>query len=101
MTKTLVNHGQCLTDETLTDYLEGGLEPAVKAATEAHLIICDHCRTKLAFFMRLLKDVQPEEEVAIREAQDQWARAHRDRQVPARRGKRRGWKMASGSVAAA
>ena len=88
MTKIPVHHGQCLTDETLTDYLEGVLEPAVKVASESHLVVCDHCRTKLAFFMRLLRDVQPEEAVAIREAQQQWAGAHKDRQLPGRRGGR-------------
>jgi hypothetical protein len=34
-------HGQCLTDETLTDYLEGALDPAIKAASEVHLIACN------------------------------------------------------------
>ena len=28
-----MDHGQCLTEETLTDYLEGGLDPVIKAAS--------------------------------------------------------------------
>lgn len=50
-------HGQCLAEETLTEYLEGGLDPALKAASEVHLVSCGECRDQLAFFMRVL---QPE-----------------------------------------
>ena len=49
-------HGECLTDETLTDYLGLTLDPAMKAASEVHLIACDECRVRLAFFMRVLRD---------------------------------------------
>ena len=98
-----MNHGECLTDETLTDYLEGGLDPAIKAASEAHLVACDDCRVKLAFFMRLLKDdVQPQEAITIRAIQEEWTRGQNDHRLPGKRGgRRRGWKIASGSVAAA
>jgi tetratricopeptide (TPR) repeat protein len=103
MTGNAVNHGQCLTDETLTDYLEGGLDPAVKAASEVHLLACDTCRVKLAFFMRLLKEeVAPRETTTIRLIQEEWTRAQNDRRLPNRRtGDRRRWKIASGGVAAA
>ncbi|HEY2379949.1 MAG TPA: hypothetical protein VGK48_02090 [Terriglobia bacterium] len=57
-------HGQCIAEETLTEYLEGVLDPALKAASEGHLISCDDCRDRLGFFMRLL-----DEEVAAEETQ--------------------------------
>jgi tetratricopeptide (TPR) repeat protein len=102
MTEDSMNHGHCLTDDTLTDYLEGVLDPALKAASEAHLVGCDDCRVKLAFFMRLLKDdMQPEETAAVRNIQDEWTRARHDRRLPGRRLKNRSWKIASGGVAAA
>jgi len=43
------SHGECLTEETLTEYLEGGLDPAIKLASEVHLIACDGCRGRLGF----------------------------------------------------
>src|SRR6185436_13947250 len=103
MTEDSMNHGHCLTDDTLTDYLEGVLDPALKAASEAHLVGCDDCRVKLAFFMRLLKDdMQPEETVAVRAVQEEWTRARNDRRLPGRRlAGTRSWKIASGGVAAA
>ena len=56
------DHGRCLTEETLTEYLEGGLDPPVKAASEVHLIACDNCRSRLGFYMRLLaQEVSAEE----------------------------------------
>ena len=97
-----MNHGQCLTDEMLTDYLEGGLDPAVRAATEAHLIACDKCRTKLAFFMRLLKqEIEPAEELALSSIQQTWAKGQRDRRHLAPRSRNRRWTIASGGIAAA
>jgi tetratricopeptide (TPR) repeat protein len=103
MTEDSMNHGHCLTDDTLTDYLEGVLDPALRAASEAHLVGCDDCRVKLAFFMRLLKDdMQPEETAAVRAIQDEWTRARHDRRLPGRRlAGTRSWKIASGGVAAA
>jgi len=103
MTEGSTNHGQCLTDDSLTDYLEGVLDPALKAANEAHLVGCDDCRVKLAFFMRLLKDdMQPEEVIAIRSIQEEWTRSRNDRRLPARRrGGSGSWKKASGGLAAA
>src|SRR5262245_46513842 len=68
-----INHGQCLTDETLTDYLEGVLDPAVKTVSEIHLVSCDDCRVKLAFFMKLMKEeVLPDEAVALSVIQEEW-----------------------------
>jgi tetratricopeptide (TPR) repeat protein len=92
----------CLTDETLTDYLEGRLDPAIKMASEAHLVSCDHCRTRLAFFMQLLNsEVKVHEEVAIRAIQERWVQTDKDQRLPGRRGRRRNWRIASGAVAAA
>jgi tetratricopeptide (TPR) repeat protein len=77
------DHGLCLAEETLTEYLEGVLDPPLKAASEVHLISCDDCRDRLGFFMRLL-DV----EVAVEETQKlevvtaEWDRRKRDRQLP-------------------
>ncbi len=103
MTKNAVNHGKCLTDEILTDYLEGNLDPAFKAASEVHLVGCDDCRVRLAFFMRLLKeDIAPEEAVAVKAIQEKWTKGQNDRRLPNRRGgDRRTWRYASGGVAAA
>jgi tetratricopeptide (TPR) repeat protein len=102
MTIDPMNHGECLTEETLTDYLEGALDPAVKAGSEAHLVACDSCRIRLAYFMRLLnQDVEPEESAALAIIQEEWTKRHRDRRLPNQRGDWRRWKIASGGVAAA
>jgi tetratricopeptide (TPR) repeat protein len=67
------DHGQCLADETLTEYLEGSLDPALKAASEVHLIGCEECRNQLAFFMRVLReDVTSEEAAALETITAQW-----------------------------
>ena len=49
------DHGTCLTDETLTDYLEGALDLPLKAASEVHLVSCEDCRNQLALLMLLLE----------------------------------------------
>ena len=96
------DRGQCLTEETLTDYLDGGLEPAMKAASEAHLIGCDRCRKQLAFFMRLLKgEIASDEARVLEEIQAEWARAKSDGPPLRRRSVDRRWFLASGGVAAA
>ena len=59
-------NGECLSDEILTDYLEGTLSPVAKNACEAHLIVCDPCRESLALFMKVLReDLTSKEEVAV------------------------------------
>jgi tetratricopeptide (TPR) repeat protein len=68
-----MDHGQCITDETLTEYLEGGLDPAIKAASEVHLIACDDCRGRLVFFMRILdEDTTGEESGKLKVIADHW-----------------------------
>ena len=72
--KSRANHGECLSDEYLTDYLEGVLDPVVRTAFESHLVACDECRGKLALFMRILReDVRPEEGVALQQLSELWA----------------------------
>jgi tetratricopeptide (TPR) repeat protein len=79
------DHGQCLTDETVTEYLEGGLDPVMKAASEAHLVACSKCRSNLAFFMRVLNsEVAPEEANTLQAITAKWTGKKRDRQLPQR-----------------
>ena len=67
------DHGQCLTEETLTEYLEGNLDPVVKVASEVHLVSCSECRERLAFFMRVLQpEVTEEESDSIKVITAQW-----------------------------
>jgi len=80
------DHGQCLADETLTEYLEGTLDPAVKAASEVHLIGCDECRNQLAFFMRVLRpEVTSEETAALEAIAAQWHDRKGGKTLPQRR----------------
>ena len=68
-----MNNQQCLKEDSLTGYLEGQLDPAIRAATEQHLVGCDDCRSHLAFYMRILDDdVLKEEDLAVEEAISQW-----------------------------
>src|SRR5881409_1682363 len=68
---TAMKHGQCMTDETLTGYLEDVLEPVVKAACEVHLIACDRCRGHLAMYMRVLRtETTPDEDGALKAISD-------------------------------
>ena len=85
------DHGQCLTDEMLTEYLEGSLDPAIKAASEVHLVGCDDCRNQLAFFMRVLQvDVTPEEAEPLAAITAKWEKKKANKRVPlGRRGFRR------------
>ena len=92
-------HGQCLTDETLTEYLEGTLDPAMKAASEVHLLACDACRSKLSFLMRVLnEEVNGEEAAAVEAITDRWNRARRE--VPRRTGTLPKWLFGLVAVAA-
>jgi tetratricopeptide (TPR) repeat protein len=80
------DHGECLTDETLTEYLEGGLDPAVKAASEVHLVACEECRNQLAFFMHVLQpEVTPEEANALEVIVAEWDKKKANKRVPERR----------------
>ena len=81
-----MDHGQCITEETLTEYLEGRLDPAVKTASEVHLIECDRCRKELAFFIRLLVPAVSSEESSTLEAiQLEWDDRGRSPKFPDRR----------------
>ena len=95
------DHGQCLTEETVTEYLEGSLDPAVKAASEVHLVACDHCRDELAFLMRLLQPEQTTEETATvaRIAAD-WERKKRINKGPGRKHSFSGRFIALAAIAA-
>jgi tetratricopeptide (TPR) repeat protein len=94
--------GECVTEETLTDYLDGALDPIVKAASEVHLIACDQCRSRLVFFMRLLKEeLDPQERVALVAIQDNWKKGQVQHYVPARRtGLHHRWMLALGGIVA-
>ena len=71
------DHGQCLAEETLSEYLEGSLDPAIKAASEFHLIACDECRVRLGFFMNILREeVSPEEASEVQVVHQQWHKAN-------------------------
>jgi tetratricopeptide (TPR) repeat protein len=62
-----------LTEETLTEYLEGELDPAIKAASEVHLAACDECRLRLGFYMRLLdEEVTADEATTIQQVTAEW-----------------------------
>jgi cytochrome c-type biogenesis protein CcmH/NrfG len=80
------DHGECLTEETLTEYLEGGLDPAIKAVTEVHLVACEHCREQLAFFMRVLQpEVTAEEAAALQTISAEWDRRKASERLPQRK----------------
>jgi len=96
-----MDHGQCLTEETLTDYLEGGLDPVIKAASEVHLVVCDECRDRLGFYMRLMDDnVSGEEAVALQTFADQWDEKKPSSRVARRTGTLRGWIFSFAPIAA-
>ena len=68
-----MDHGQCLTEETLTEYLEGALDPVVTAACEVHLVACDRCREELALYMRVMhRGVTTDENVRIDHISARW-----------------------------
>jgi len=83
--KRAANHGQCLSDESLTDYLEGTLDPVVRTAFESHMVACDECRANLALFMKVLRDdVRPKEEATLLQLDELWS-ARNLHPVPASR----------------
>jgi tetratricopeptide (TPR) repeat protein len=80
------DHGQCLTDETLTEYLDGSLDVAIKAASEVHLVSCEQCRNQLAFFMRVLQpDLTATEMEALRAIESAWREKTGSQRMPERR----------------
>ncbi len=96
-----MNHGQCVTEETLTEYLEGRLDPAVKTASEVHLIECDRCRQELAFFIRLLiPAVSPEESSTLQAIQLEWDDRRPSPKFPARTRNYSSWIVGIASIAA-
>ncbi len=94
------SHGECLTEETLTEYLEGGLDPAIKLASEVHLIACDECRIRLGFFMKLLnEEVGAQEAAAVETIAQQWNTSKY--KMPRRTGTFPGWLFRCVTIAAA
>jgi tetratricopeptide (TPR) repeat protein len=95
-----LDHGDCLSQEELTDYLEGGLDPAIKTVTEAHLLTCDRCRESLALFMRLLKnEMTPEEAAVVQSAAESWSATKVGSRMTKRQtGARMGWLLALAGV---
>lgn len=92
-------HGQCLTEDTLTEYLDGSLDLAIKATSEVHLISCDDCRSKLGFFMRMLnEEVSGEETTAVQAVTDRWTKTKRG--IPKRTGTLPGWLLGFVAIAA-
>ncbi len=101
MSGNTMDHGRCLTEDTLAEYLEGGLDPVIKAASEVHLVACDECRHRLGFFMRLLdEDVTSQEAVDIQAITQQWAQSRPERVMGGRREVRRRWFLTVAAVAA-
>jgi anti-sigma factor RsiW len=93
------DHGQCLAEETLTEYLEGSLDPVIKAASEVHLITCDDCRRRLGFFMQMLsEDVSAEEAAAVEVVTQQWNSSKH--KMPRREGTRQGKLLGFAAIAA-
>jgi tetratricopeptide (TPR) repeat protein len=93
------DHGQCLAEETLVEYLEGSLDPAIKAASEVHLIVCDKCRVGLGLFMKILREeVSPEEASAVQSIEEQWHKGKHE--LPRRTWTLSTWLLRFGVVAA-
>src|SRR5438876_12362937 len=93
------DHGQCLTEETLTEYLKGGLDPPVKAASEVHLIACDNCRGRLGFYMRLLaQEVTAEEAKTLEAITAEWHKRKRNDRMPRPAAILRKWRMVAAAV---
>jgi len=96
------DHGQCLAEETLTEYLEGVLDPPLKAASEVHLIACDECRGRLGFFMHVLADeVTGEERQALEVVTAEWDRKRTERQLRRSTGTFPTWLLGFVGIAAA
>jgi tetratricopeptide (TPR) repeat protein len=95
------DHGQCLAEETLTEYLEGAIDPLLKAASEVHLISCDYCRDRLGFFMRVLDaDIAVSENQRLEVVTAEWDRRKTDRQLPPSTGTFPAWFLGFMAIAA-
>src|SRR5262245_21606607 len=80
------DHGQSLTEETLTEYLEGVLDPVGKAASEVHLVSCGDCRKMLAFYMNVLQpEVTSDEREMLEVITAQWDKKTTNKSVPRRK----------------
>jgi tetratricopeptide (TPR) repeat protein len=96
-----MDHGQCLTEDTFTDYLEGGLDPAIRAASEVHLLGCDVCRSQMGYYMRLLnEEITVEEASTIETFTAEWEKKSRER-IARYGGVWRRWFLSGAAVAAA
>jgi tetratricopeptide (TPR) repeat protein len=92
-------HGECLAEDILVEYLDGSLDPAIKAASEVHLIACDECRSRLGFFMRVLKeDLSAEEADSVKAISQQWDTGKR--KLPRRTGTIPNWLLSFVGIAA-
>jgi hypothetical protein len=92
-------HGECLAEDILVEYLEGSLDPAIKAASEVHLIECDECRSRLGYFMKMMKhDVSAEEAASVQAITEQWDTGKR--KLPRRTGTFPNWLLIFVAVAA-
>jgi tetratricopeptide (TPR) repeat protein len=93
-----MEHGRCLTDETLVDYLEGSLDHAIRTASEVHLVACDNCRHRLGFFMRVLQEeVTSDEAGTLRVIESKWG--EKKGELTVRSGSRRRlWAMTAAAL---
>ena len=103
MTDAALNPPQCITEEELTEYLEGSVKPSRKIVVEAHMVSCDRCRGRLAFFIRLLRQSMTEAEAEmVGRVQEVWTRRESGPGLPGRSPSRfRKMKLASGTAVAA
>lgn len=51
-----------LSDEDVTDYLEGEVPEDKRQAIEEHLVGCDECHEKMVLYMKVLKEETTDEE---------------------------------------
>lgn len=85
MDSEIPKHGDCLTEEVLTCYLEGELEPVLTLTSEGHLLSCRPCREKLRSLMLVLNPhTTTGERAFIQEVEEQW-HTHRATVLPSRR----------------
>jgi tetratricopeptide (TPR) repeat protein len=101
--ETVTKHGECLSEEMISNYLQGDLAPVEKGACEVHLAACDRCREELAQFMRLLRsEISSEENAILANVLEQWDQRKLQPVPPKSRSlTAKGWSLvAAGAVAA-